>query len=44
MTDTPISNTNGQEEPQLTIGDRTYPIAGLSEEAQKLVIYSGAVR
>ena len=38
MTDTPISNTNGQEEPQLTIGDRTYPIAGLSEEAQKLVM------
>jgi hypothetical protein len=38
MTDTPISNTNGQEEPQLTIGDRTYPISGLSEEAQKLVM------
>jgi hypothetical protein len=38
VTETPFSTANGQEEPQLTIGERSYPIASLSTEAQKLVM------
>lgn len=38
MTDTPISGGNPDEQPMLTIGDRSYPIADLGDEAQKLVL------
>lgn len=42
MTDTPISGGDSgapsDQPPMLTIGERSYPIADLSEEAQKLVL------
>jgi hypothetical protein len=38
MAETPFTNAAASEQPLLTIGDRSYPIADLNEEAQKLVM------